>query len=670
MTHTNPNRLSRKSDSGSHARSRRDIGDLVAHQAGRTFVGRQRELSFLLETLRDSGPAVIYLHGIAGIGKSRLIWTFSERAREHNATVIVLDCRAVEPTEGGFLAALGSRLGRGLASAENAARSLGTTGLHVVLVLDHYEVLRLLDSWLRLKFIPLLPSRVRIILADREAPTPAWSAAPGWQGLFQAVELDSLPGQDAALLLTRLGIPESRAVRFNRLAQGHPLALTLAASCFANREDSAFEDLATHRVINDLTKLYLAEIKDEVTRHALEAACVLRRVTVSLLRMILPDTAPQDAFSRLRSLPFVSIDLDGLHIHDSVKQVIAMALRATDPTKYLGYRRAAWSQLRMELAKAPPVELWRYTADMLYLLENPVIREAFFPTGAQRYAVEAAHQQDGDAVRVICERHEGPQSLKCLCEWWTAAPDTFRVVRSQDGKTVGFYCLSEPSGVHEPIPRRDPVVAAWFRHLRDNPLPHNETALFLRRWLSADGGEQPSPVQAASWLDIKRTYIALRPRLRRVYLTLQDMGPYAAVAQTLGFVPVPESNVDLDGRTYYSAVLDFGPSSVDGWLSRLVAAELGVTEQEILDVAARELVIDGNRIPLTRLEFAVFRYLHEREGKAVAREALIRDVWGHKYDVGSNVVDVVVKSLRKKLGNQSDSIETVAGYGYKLRCLT
>lgn len=45
----------------------------------------------------------------------------------------------------------------------------------------------------------------------------------------------------------------------------------------------------------------------------------------------------------------------------------------------------------------------------------------------------------------------------------------------------------------------------------------------------------------------------------------------------------------------------------------------------------------------------MFRYLHEREGKAVAREGLIRDVWRHKYDVGSNVVDVIIKCLRKKL---------------------
>jgi hypothetical protein len=136
-------------------------------------------------------------------------------------------------------------------------------------------------------------------------------------------------------------------------------------------------------VIQELTQLYLSEITDPLTRRALEAACVLRRVTVSLLRAMLPDTPPQDAFSRLRSLPFVHISLDGLHINDSVKQVMATTLRAIDPSKYRNYRRAAWSQLRTELAEAPAADLWRYTPDMLYLLENPVIREAFFPSGAR-----------------------------------------------------------------------------------------------------------------------------------------------------------------------------------------------------------------------------------------------------------------------------------------------
>jgi serine/threonine protein kinase len=646
------------------------VEDLVAEQASRTFAGRKQELSLLLETLGDSGPAVVYLYGIAGMGKSRLLSAFAERSRKQNATVLVLDCRAVEPTEYGFLRALGSRFGRNFGSAEDAARSLGSIGSRVVLALDHFEVLKLLDAWLRQSFIPRLPSSVRLILADREVPAPAWAAAPGWQGLFQAIELNALSPQDAVSLLGSLGIPEPRALRINNVAQGHPLALTLAASSLANREDPVFEDLAIHRVIQELTQLYLSEITDQLTRRALEAACVLRRVTVSLLRAMLTDTPPQDAFVRLRSLPFVHISLDGLHINDSVKQVIATTLRAIDPSKYRDYRRAAWSQLRTELAAAPAADLWRYTPDMLYLLENPVIREAFFPCGAQIYSVEPAHPEDGEAIRAISERQEGADSANYLWQWWKASPNTFSVARDRSGKTVGFYCLCEADAVDESVARHDPVVRGWLKHLRNDPLPKNETALFLRRWLSADEGELPSGIQAACWLDIKRTYLALRPKLRRVYLALQDLAPYGPVAQSLGFVPVPEPNFNLDGHTYHSAMLDFGPASVDGWLARLVAAELGVTTGEMLDVEARELVFDNCRVQLTRLEFAVFRYLRERSGKAVAREALIRDVWGHKYDVGSNVVDAVIKNLRKKLGKQSESIETVAGFGYKFRYMS
>lgn len=643
------------------------LGDVVAEQASRTFVGREQEMRLLMETLSDSGPALVYLHGIAGIGKSRLIAAFAEEARGHNATVIMLDCRAVEPTESGFLRALGSRFGRNFTSVEGAARTLGSIGPRVVLALDHFEVLRLLDSWLRQIFIPRLPSTVRLIVADREPPAPAWPSAPGWQGLFRSIELDALSSQNAASLLARLGISESRAARINRVAQGHPLALTLAASSLAQREGTAFEDLAIHHVIQELTQLYLAEVADSGTRRALEAACVLRRVTISLLRAILADTPPQDVFSRLRSLPFVQIDVDGLHIHDSVKQVIGASLRATDPSKYRDYRRAAWSQLRAELATAPAVDLWRYTADMLYLLENPVIRDAFFSTGAQVYTVEPARTEDGDAILDICGRYEGPQSLGCMREWWLAAPEKFFVARDRAGRTVGFYCICESASVPASVAAQDPVARKWIEHLHRDPLPQNENALFLRRWLSEAEGEKPSAIQAACWLDIKRTYVALRPRLRRVYLVLRDLAPYAPVAQTLGFVPVSGAGANLDEQTYQTAMLDFGPSSVDGWLARLVAAELGVNGGEMLDIEARELVLDDCRIPLTRLEFAVFCYLRQRQGRAVAREAMIRDVWGHKYDVGSNVVEAAIKGLRKKLGKKSELIETVPGYGYKFR---
>jgi len=51
----------------------------------------------------------------------------------------------------------------------------------------------------------------------------------------------------------------------------------------------------------------------------------------------------------------------------------------------------------------------------------------------------------------------------------------------------------------------------------------------------------------------------------------------------------------------------------------------------------------------------------------VPRSSLLSNVWEQSYDGGSNVVDVVVRGLRKKLGNRASLIETVHGIGYRVR---
>jgi AAA ATPase domain len=646
---------------------KRRVKDLIAEQTSRSFVGRSDEICLLLKTLEDPGPTVAYLHGIAGIGKSRLLAAFVEQARSRGSRAILLDCRAVEPTQQGFLRALASALRTEIASTEEAVRKLSRRSARTLLALDHYEVWRLLDSWLRQTFVPQLPSGVRLILASRELPGPAWNSAPGWQHLLRTIEIERLPNTDAIELLARAGIPQPRAARINAMVGGHPLALTLAASTMGNQQDRVLENVAIQRVIGDLAQFYLADIADPLTQRGLEAACVIRRATVPLLRAMVPEATPRHIFDRLRALPFVHGDADGLHVHDSIKQAIAATVRSADPTKYHEYRRAALSELRSELNQVSSHEFWRYTADMLYLLDNPVIREAFFPSGTWSYTVEPARPNDGAAIQAICARHEGREAAACLSRWWSAAPQTFSAAYDQTGKIAGFYCLFEPNKIARPLLDQDPVVRGWLSHLRKDPVPKGQSVLFLRRWLSESAGEVPSAVQAACWLDIKRTYLALRPKLRRVYLTLNDLGAYASAAQTLGFRPVESAAPKLDDRTYHTAMLDFGPCSVDGWLGRLVAAELGVGKKDIVDLEGRSLILDRRRVPLTRLEFAVVHYLHERKGKPVARASLIRDVWDHKYDVGSNVVDVVIKSLRKKLGKHSDMIETVTGYGYTLR---
>ena len=53
----------------------------------------------------------------------------------------------------------------------------------------------------------------------------------------------------------------------------------------------------------------------------------------------------------------------------------------------------------------------------------------------------------------------------------------------------------------------------------------------------------------------------------------------------------------------------------------------------------------------------------------VARDELLREVWGHAWTGGSNVVDVVVSALRRKLRDRAGALETVRGAGYRLGTL-
>jgi hypothetical protein len=532
-----------------------------------------------------------------------------------------------------------------------------------VLALDHCEAFRLMDTWLRQVLAPVLPEGVTLLLAGRAPPLPGWFSVEG----FRSLPLGPLDDQDALQLLDDLGVPGGNAVRLHRVARGHPLALVLASAGVEEHPQWALEDAAMTRVVDELARSYLDSGDDDLTRHALEAASVVRRATGPLLSAMLPGVDGDDALERLLRLPFVDTCRDGLVVHEAVQGAIAGFLRGANPLRYLAYRRAAWRELRSEAGQGPPHELWRSTADMLYLIDNPVVRDAFFPGGAPPLAVEPARPADVATIRGIARRHEGPASAAVLERWWDVAPQGFAVVRDRHGDVAGFLVLVRGGLLHAGTVPEDPVTAAWARHLRENPLPHGQVALGLRRWLDDEHGEAPCATQAACWLDTKRTYMALRPALRRMYVVVRDVATYWPIVERLGFRPVPDGEVELDGRRYGSVVLDFGPESVDGWLASLVGAQLGLDWGDVLDEESRELRVQGRPRSLTPLEFGLLRHLGNRTGRVVSRVELLREVWATDFAGGSNVVDAVVRTLRVKLGPEAGVLETVRGSGYRLR---
>jgi two-component system response regulator QseB len=83
-----------------------------------------------------------------------------------------------------------------------------------------------------------------------------------------------------------------------------------------------------------------------------------------------------------------------------------------------------------------------------------------------------------------------------------------------------------------------------------------------------------------------------------------------------------------------------------------------------LDLRTRKLTVEGKPRELSAREFALAETFFRHPGQVLSREQLLSRVWGYDYDPGSNVVDVYVGYLRKKLG--VDRIATVRGMGYRL----
>jgi DNA-binding response OmpR family regulator len=87
------------------------------------------------------------------------------------------------------------------------------------------------------------------------------------------------------------------------------------------------------------------------------------------------------------------------------------------------------------------------------------------------------------------------------------------------------------------------------------------------------------------------------------------------------------------------------------------------------DLLTRRVTRGGEEISLSTTEFELLAYLLRHTGKVVSREQILRAVWGYDHEPGTNIVQVYVGYLRRKLGRDGDPapIETVRSAGYRLR---
>jgi ABC-type uncharacterized transport system ATPase subunit len=455
----------------------RSISQRLSESSSGTFVGRKPELEMLMHAINapELPFVVAYIHGPGGIGKSFLLQNLTGKITSSISQATFLDCRDIEPT---------------------------ITGLQT--------------------FVPGLPDAVLILIASRYAPKTAWLTTSGWQSLFKEIELRELSDEESTQMLKTRLLNSDQIQRVKMFAHGHPLALELGAAALRTQPDLEVHLGSPAKIITQLSRVLLSDLSKDMIE-AVEAVSTVRWTTEPILRALMELTEVRNIFDKISELPFVFPTQEGLILHDVVHDAVSNDLKSRDPERYCLYRSRAWQFFSSESQKAQEHLLWHLTADMLYLIENPIIREAFFPKGSSDYVLQSATKDDYLDIVEIAFGEETQEAARLIEQWLNQHPESFSVAKGPDNKVAGFYFCFEPHKVDRKLLSTDPLTAAWSKNLEQNPINPEERVLFLRRWLARKTGEDFSPVQGACWVDIKRTYMEMRPHLRRLYTTVNDL---------------------------------------------------------------------------------------------------------------------------------------------------
>ncbi|MGE9696499.1 hypothetical protein [Streptomyces sp. CH6] len=439
----------------------------------RLFTGRVAELQLLRDSLLGTSPdcRVLWLHGMAGVGKSTLLRLFVAEAREAGKAVRLVDMRSTAPTPKGFLSAL---------------RAPGGPEDPELLVIDSAELLGPLEAWLRDVYLPGLPAGRPVLVGARRPPSAEWRTDPQWWEVLHTAVLGPMSDDEAETLLRDRRVPEASVPPLIRAAYGLPLALALFAEARQQAEadgtgpSGPLEE--SPELVGELLRLLLRESPTPARSDALAVLALARVTTEELIRHTLnvPVAEAHALGDWLRGLSFVQSTAEGLLPHPLVRRTLLADLRWRGLERYERLYRALHTHLTERLTQRTGGR-WALGAGLTHLGSlSRAVREAVDWEGSDRLHLRSARPEDKDAVLRALGTEHGAAAAATARAWWERQPSAFSIAE-EGGALAAVLCAPwlEPGATGLP---EDPVAEAALARTREQaPLRRGERIL-LARW--------------------------------------------------------------------------------------------------------------------------------------------------------------------------------------------
>lgn len=554
------------------------LGAKVARERARAFVGREAELALFREMFEPDPPCrLLIIHGPGGVGKTSVLEAFHREANRASVPVVRLDARNLPEDQAAIERYFNRVVGDAALDSGRAA----------VLLVDGFEVLAAVEGWFREALLADLPGNIRVVLAMRRRPDPAWTLDAGWARLTRVHELAALSREASGRLLADMGAPAERFDELYRLTGGHPLALTLAASLLRSEPGLSLSLADTPELVRRLSASHLADAPSDQARSALFACGIARNLDLPLLEAMLDASGGLvDVFAWLRQQSFVHETASGLHAHALVGEALAAELRRRDPALH---RRMIRNGSRHLFDRSMTDRYETAIEDALFLMRGvPPVRKAFAVSRDTGFSVDRVRDGDGPDLAGLVERAWGSDSRRWFETWLAHAPGWLTVLRDSARRPVGMTFYLDLAELPEDLVQADPAVRAFRDYLAEYaPLRPGERAMVSRFLVAGDGEGDPGP--GISQLQCHNAFMPLKvPELAFTATVRPDTRDNRMQAHYAGIRPLGDTEFELDGREFFIMGHDWRLEPPLDWLYDVTDRLISGTET----ASAAGLVLD------------------------------------------------------------------------------